>query len=266
MPTAPAPEPSNWPRTSPPRCSPSPGTTATSSATAHGKNVAPRVAAKLDVAQLSDITKVVSPTPERPIYAGNAIATVQSADAIKVITVRTTGFDAAAVAAPPSKPPAAADSGKEQLRRQRTRQERPPRADRRQDHRLRGRALGSSEVQRGAHAAGRQARRGAGPAAPRWTQALCAQRLAGRQTGKIVAPSLWRQPAASAGDPAPGGHEGLQGDRGDQQGPGAPIFSVADYGPGGGSVHRRARTGQQALTRCAPQPVRRPTRPTGFFF
>jgi electron transfer flavoprotein alpha subunit len=66
-------------------------------ATAHGKNVAPRVAALLDVAQVSDITKVVSPdTFERPIYAGNAIATVQSADAVKVITVRTTGFDAAA--------------------------------------------------------------------------------------------------------------------------------------------------------------------------
>ena len=65
-------------------------------ATAHGKNVAPRVAAKLDVAQISDITKVIGPdTFERPIYAGNAIATVQSADAIKVITVRTTGFDPA---------------------------------------------------------------------------------------------------------------------------------------------------------------------------
>ena len=63
-------------------------------ATANGKNVMPRVAAKLDVAQLSDITRVVSPdTFERPIYAGNAIATVQSADSIKVITVRTTGFD-----------------------------------------------------------------------------------------------------------------------------------------------------------------------------
>ena len=63
-------------------------------ATANGKNVLPRVAAKLDVAQLSDITKVVSPdTFERPIYAGNAIATVQSADPVKVITVRTTGFD-----------------------------------------------------------------------------------------------------------------------------------------------------------------------------
>ena len=66
-------------------------------ATAFGKNIAPRVAAKLDVAQVSDITKVDSPdTFERPIYAGNAIATVQSTDAIKVITVRTTGFDAAA--------------------------------------------------------------------------------------------------------------------------------------------------------------------------
>src|SRR5690349_2709608 len=65
--------------------------------TAAGRNVAPRVAALLDVAQVSDITKVVSPdTFERPIYAGNAIATVQSADAVKVLTVRTTGFDAAA--------------------------------------------------------------------------------------------------------------------------------------------------------------------------
>lgn len=66
-------------------------------ATAHGKNVAPRVAALLDVAQISDAMKVLSAdTFERPIYAGNAIATVQSSDAIKVITVRTTGFDPAA--------------------------------------------------------------------------------------------------------------------------------------------------------------------------
>ena len=66
-------------------------------ATASGKNIAPRVAAKLDVGQISDVTKVDSPdTFERPIYAGNAIATVQSADAVKVITVRATGFDPAA--------------------------------------------------------------------------------------------------------------------------------------------------------------------------
>jgi electron transfer flavoprotein alpha subunit len=63
-------------------------------ATPSGKNVAPRVAAKLDVGQVSDITKVISPdTFERPIYAGNAIATVQALDATKVLTVRTTGFD-----------------------------------------------------------------------------------------------------------------------------------------------------------------------------
>ena len=66
-------------------------------ATASGKNLAPRVAALLDVGQISDATKVISPdTFERPIYAGSAIATVQSMDAVKVITVRTTGFDPAA--------------------------------------------------------------------------------------------------------------------------------------------------------------------------
>ncbi len=65
--------------------------------TASGKNTAPRVAALLDVAQISDASKVISPdTFERPIYAGNAVATVQSLDATKVITVRTTGFDPAA--------------------------------------------------------------------------------------------------------------------------------------------------------------------------
>src|SRR6185436_11635844 len=85
-------------------------------ATASGKNIAPRVAAMLDVAQVSDITKVDAPdTFERPIYAGNAIAIVQSSDAIKVATVRTTGFDPAAAsggsAAVETVAPAA-DSGK----------------------------------------------------------------------------------------------------------------------------------------------------------
>ena len=66
-------------------------------ATSNGKNVAPRVAALLDMQQISEIIEVVSPdTFVRPIYAGNGLATVQSADAIKVITVRTTGFDAVA--------------------------------------------------------------------------------------------------------------------------------------------------------------------------
>lgn len=66
-------------------------------ATSNGKNVTPRVAALLDMQQVSEIVSVESPdTFVRPIYAGNALATVQSADAIKVITVRTTGFDAVA--------------------------------------------------------------------------------------------------------------------------------------------------------------------------
>jgi len=65
-------------------------------ATSKGKNVMPRVAALLDVMQVSDITKVVAPdTFERPIYAGNAIQTVQATDAKKVITVRTAAFPAA---------------------------------------------------------------------------------------------------------------------------------------------------------------------------
>ena len=69
--------------------------------TTTGKNVMPRVAALLDVMQISDITKVVSPdTFERPIYAGNAIQTVKSSDAKKVITVRTSTFQAAGAGGP----------------------------------------------------------------------------------------------------------------------------------------------------------------------
>ncbi|CAO3428193.1 electron transfer flavoprotein subunit alpha/FixB family protein [Azospirillum endophyticum] len=83
-------------------------------ATSTGKNVLPRVAALLDVAQISEITAVVSPdTFERPIYAGNAIATVRSADAVKVVTVRSTAFDpvAATGSAPVEALAAAADPG-----------------------------------------------------------------------------------------------------------------------------------------------------------
>ena len=87
-----------WPRTWPPRCWPWRRATATSCSPPPPRaERAPRVAAKLDVAQVSDIIGVESAdTFQRPIYAGNAIATVQSADAVKVITVRTTGFDAVA--------------------------------------------------------------------------------------------------------------------------------------------------------------------------
>ena len=98
-------------------------------ATTFGKNVLPRVAALLDVAQISEITAVESAdTFVRPIYAGNAMATVQSADKIKVITVRTTAFDAvgAGNSAPVEVLAAAADVGCTQLQgRELTKSERP---------------------------------------------------------------------------------------------------------------------------------------------
>ncbi len=88
-------------------------------ATPYGKNILPRVAAKLDVAQISEISKVDAPdTFERPIYAGNAIATVKSSDKIKVITVRGTAFDAAAAeggSAAVENLPAVADAGVSQF-------------------------------------------------------------------------------------------------------------------------------------------------------
>ncbi len=89
-------------------------------ATGFGKNFMPRVAALLDVAQVSDISAVVSPdTFVRPIYAGNVLATVQSKDPVKVVTVRITGFDpagAAASAAPIENVAAVADSGLSQFK------------------------------------------------------------------------------------------------------------------------------------------------------
>ncbi|TCK38828.1 electron transfer flavoprotein alpha subunit apoprotein [Paraburkholderia sp. BL8N3] len=99
-------------------------------ATAYGKNIAPRIAAHLDVAQISDITAVDAPdTFERSIYAGNAIATVQSSDPIKVITVRATGFDPVAAeggSASVEKIEAAADAGMSQfVSRELTKLDRP---------------------------------------------------------------------------------------------------------------------------------------------
>jgi electron transfer flavoprotein alpha subunit len=99
-------------------------------ATTNGKNFMPRVAALLDVAQISDIVAVEAPdTFVRPIYAGNVLATVQSADAVKIITVRTTAFDAAgaaATSAPLEALAATGDTGKSKLvSRELTKSERP---------------------------------------------------------------------------------------------------------------------------------------------
>src|SRR5437588_18842 len=83
-------------------------------ATVYGKNILPRVAAKLDIGQISEITKVITPGIfERPIYAGNAIATVEALDSIKALTVRAVSFDAAGAdgSAQVQNIAAAADSG-----------------------------------------------------------------------------------------------------------------------------------------------------------
>src|SRR5512145_3280662 len=186
-------------------------------ATAHGKNVAPRVAAKLDVAQISDITKVISAdTFERPIYAGNAIATVQSADAIKVITVRTTGFDAAGQGggAAVESVAAAAASGKSSFLGNEIAKSERPELTAAKIIVSGGRAMGSSD----------KFNEVLTPLADKLGAALGASRAAvdagyapnDRQDRRAAAVHRLRH---QRGHPAPGWHEGQQGHCRDQQGP-----------------------------------------------
>ena len=204
-------------------------------ATASGKNVAPRVAAKLDVAQISDITKVVSPdTFERPIYAGNAIATVQSTDAVKVITVRGTGFDAAAASggsAPVATVAAAGDSGKSSfVGREVTKNDRPELTAAKIIV-SGGRALGSSEKFNEVMT----------PLADKLGAAIGASRAAVDagyapndlqvgQTGKIVAPQLYIACGISGAIQHLAGMKDSKVIVAINKDPEAPIFSVADYG------------------------------------
>lgn len=204
-------------------------------ATANGKNVAPRVAAKLDVAQISDITKVVSPdTFERPIYAGNAIATVQSADKVKVVTVRTTGFDAAAKeggSAAVENAQGVADSGKSAfVGREVTKSERPELTAAKIIV-SGGRALGSSEKfqevmapladKLGAGLGASRAAVDAGYAPNDWQVG---------QTGKIVAPQLYIAAGISGAIQHLAGMKDSKVIVAINKDPEAPIFSVADYG------------------------------------
>jgi len=204
-------------------------------ATASGKNVAPRVAAKLDVGQISDITKVDSPdTFERPIYAGNAIATVQSSDAVKVITVRTTGFDAAAAtggSATVETTAAAADSGKSNfVGREVTKNDRPELTAAKIIV-SGGRALGSSEKfnevmipladKLGAAIGASRAAVDAGYAA---------NDLQVGQTGKIVAPQLYVACGISGAIQHLAGMKDSKVIVAINKDPEAPIFSVADFG------------------------------------
>lgn len=204
-------------------------------ATAHGKNVAPRVAAKLDVAQISDITKVDSPdTFERPIYAGNAIAIVQSTDKVKVITVRGTGFDAAAStggsAAVETIAPAA-DSGKSSfVGREVTKSDRPELTAAKIIV-SGGRALGSSDKfnevltpladKLGAALGASRAAVDAGYAPNDWQVG---------QTGKIVAPQLYIAAGISGAIQHLAGMKDSKVIVAINKDPEAPIFSIADYG------------------------------------
>ena len=204
-------------------------------ATASGKNIAPRVAAKLDVAQISDITKVDSAdTFERPIYAGNAIATVQSQDAIKVITVRGTGFDAAAAsggAAAVETVAAVADSGKSRFVGQEIAQNDRPELTAAKIIVSGGRALGSSEKfnevmtpladKLGAAIGASRAAVDAGYAA---------NDLQVGQTGKIVAPQLYVACGISGAIQHLAGMKDSKVIVAINKDEEAPIFSVADYG------------------------------------
>lgn len=203
-------------------------------ATASGKNVAPRVAAKLDVGQISDITKVLADdTFERPIYAGNAIATVQSVDAIKVITVRTTGFDAAGQggSAAVESVAAAADSGKSSFLGNEIAKSERPELTAAKIIVSGGRAMGSSEKfnevltpladKLGAALGASRAAVDAGYAPNDWQVG---------QTGKIVAPQLYVACGISGAIQHLAGMKDSKVIVAINKDPEAPIFSVADFG------------------------------------
>jgi electron transfer flavoprotein alpha subunit len=204
-------------------------------ATASGKNIAPRVAAKLDVAQISDISKVDSPdTFERPIYAGNAIATVQSADAVKVITVRTTGFDPAAAtggSAPIEVIAAVSGDGKASFVGSEIAANDRPELTAAKIIVSGGRALGSEDKfnevmipladKLGAAIGASRAAVDAGYAPNDWQVG---------QTGKIVAPQLYVAAGISGAIQHLAGMKDSKVIVAINKDPEAPIFGVADYG------------------------------------
>ena len=204
-------------------------------ATASGKNVAPRVAARLDVAQISEITKVVSAdTFERPIYAGNAIATVHSVDPIKVITVRATGFDPACAAGGSATietiEALAASTKSSFVTREVTKSDRPELTAAKIVV-SGGRALGSSEKfgdvltpladKLGAALGASRAAVDAGYAPNDWQVG---------QTGKIVAPQLYVACGISGAIQHLAGMKDSKVIVAINKDPEAPIFAVADYG------------------------------------
>jgi electron transfer flavoprotein alpha subunit len=203
-------------------------------ATASGKNIAPRVAASLDVGQVSDITQVISPdTFERPIYAGNAMATVQSLDSVKVLTVRTTGFDAAGAGGAAAVETTAVTEGSGQSRFMGSEIAKNDRPELTAAKIIvsGGRALGSAEKfnevmtpladKLGAAMGASRAAVDAGYAPNDWQVG---------QTGKIVAPQLYVAAGISGAIQHLAGMKDSKVIVAINKDAEAPIFSVADYG------------------------------------
>jgi electron transfer flavoprotein alpha subunit len=197
--------------------------------------VSPRVAAKLDVAQISEITKIISgDTFERPIYAGNAIATVQSADSVKVLTVRGTAFDPAATtggSAAVEAVAAVSDSGSSSFVSREVTKSARPELTAAKIIVSGGRALGSAE----------KFNEVMSPLADKLNAGLGASRAAVDagyapndlqvgQTGKIVAPQLYIACGISGAIQHLAGMKDSKVIVAINKDPEAPIFQVADFG------------------------------------